>query len=113
MKFHTSYDVSPKLQEDSVRQYYWHALLRPRIGLMVVSLALMLCGVALLPQKGWVVGFVSAVIFFMIIASVGAYYRFLSQARAGLKLMENPKVEISMDDSLIEYASSSGTRRHQ
>lgn len=117
MKFHTSFEVTPKLQEDSVKQYYWHLLLNPRrtVG-MVVLLALLLGTIATpydSPQKTWAVGFLSAVCIFMVILWAKAYYQFLAQARAGLKLMENPKVEISMYDSLIECASSTGTRRHQ
>ena len=114
MKFTATYDVTPKLQDDSVKQFYWRVLLRPRIGGILAVLAVLL-GMIVLdpPYKPWVVGFFSAMFFFLIITWVKAYFQIIAQARAGLRLMENPKVEILLDDSVIEYVSSTGTRRHQ
>ncbi len=64
------------------------------------------------PYKPWVVGFLAGLFFLLIVTWGKAYFQVIAQARAGLRLMENPKVEITLDDSLIEYASSTGTRRH-
>ncbi|MES2660681.1 MAG: YcxB family protein [Verrucomicrobiota bacterium] len=114
MKFTATYDVTARIQEDSVKQYYWHVLLRPRIGGMLVVFAALLVMIALdSPYKPWFVGFFTATFLFLIITWVKVYFQIIAQARAGLKLMENPKVEISLDESLIEYESSTGTRRHQ
>lgn len=114
MKFTATYDVTPRIQDDSVKQYYWHVLLRPRMGGILVVFAVLIGTIALdPPYKPWIVGFFSATFLFLIISWVKTYLQVIAQARAGLKLMESPKVEISLDDSLIEYESSTGTRRHQ
>jgi hypothetical protein len=115
--FHFNYEVTPKLLDDFVKQYYWHELLRPRrIFGMLLVLAFVLGTIATpydSPPKSWAVGFLSAVTILLVAAWVRAYFQFLAQERAGLKLMEHPNVKISMDDARIEYASSTGTRRHQ
>ena len=116
MKFHCSYEVTLKLKEDSMKQYYWRALLSSRriFGMLLVSA--LLFGTIATPydsqQKTWATGFLAAVTVLLIADWVRAYFQLLAQARAGLKMMENPKVEISMDDALIEYMSSTATHRH-
>lgn len=113
MNFSTTYDVTSKLQDDSVKQYFWHVMLRPRIVGVFLVFAMLIAAIFVeLPYKPWIVGFFSAMFLFLIITWVKVYFQILHQARAGLRLMEHPKVDISLDDSLIEYASSTGTRRH-
>jgi hypothetical protein len=65
------------------------------------------------PYRPWVVGFFASMLLFVIITWVKAYFQIIAQARAGLKLMENPKVEILIDETIVEYVSSTGTRYHQ
>jgi hypothetical protein len=113
MKYTATYEVTAKLQDDSVRQFYWNVLLRPKIGGIFVTLALLLGLIALdFPYKSWVVGFNGALFLFLVIMWAKTYFQILSQARAGLRLMEHPHVEILLDESQVEYVSSTGTRRH-
>lgn len=113
MKYTATYEVTAKLQDDSVKQFYWHVLLRPRIG-GIFAIFAVLVGVIFLepPCKPWIVGFVGAMFLFLITTWAKAYFHIISQARAGLRLMEHPKVEVILDDSHIEYISSTGSRRH-
>lgn len=114
MKFSATYEITPKLQDDSAKQYFWSILLRPRMGAILAFLAL-LPGMIFLefPYKPWIVGFFSAAVLFLVIVWVRAYFQIIAMARAGLNLMEHPRVEILLDEALIEYVSSTGTRRHQ
>lgn len=97
-----------------MKEFYWHVLLRPRIIGILATLAALVGMIALDPPfKPWVVGFFTSMFLFLIITWVKAYFQVIAQARAGLKLMNHPKVEISIDESLIEYVSSTGTCRHQ
>ena len=85
MKFTTTYDVTPKLQEDSVKQFYWHVLLRPRIGGILAVFAILPAVIVLDPSyKSWVVGFFTAISLFLITTCVKAYYQISSHARPGL-----------------------------
>ncbi len=114
MKITVAYVVTPRLQDDSAKQFFWRVLLRPRIGgFMAVFAALLGMIVFDPPLKPWVVGFFSAALLFLIVTWVKAYFQIIAQGRAGLKLMENRQVEISLDDLLIEHVSSTGTRRYQ
>jgi hypothetical protein len=114
MTFTTTYEVTRKLQDDSIKQFYWQIMLRPQIGAILAVFAVWIGVIALeLPYEPWVVGFFSAMCLFLVVTWVKAYFQMIAQARAGLKLMEYPKVDISIDDSRIEYVSSTGTRRHQ
>jgi hypothetical protein len=114
MKFTANYEVTASLQDASVRQFFFSVLLRPRIGAFLAIFAVTL-GVIILdpPFKTWVVGFCTALSLLLVVMWVKTYLQVVGQARAGLRLMEHPRVEITMDDSLIEYVSSTGTRRHQ
>ncbi|MGF1679550.1 MAG: YcxB family protein [Candidatus Methylacidiphilales bacterium] len=113
MKYTATYEVTAKLQDDSMKQFYWHVLLRPRIGGIFAILAV-LVGVIFFepPYKPWVVGFMGALFLLLIVMWAKAYFQILSQARDGLRLMEHPNVEVTLDDSQIEYVSSTGSRRH-
>lgn len=109
----TNYEVTLPLQEASVRQFFFSVLVRPRIAafltILVVTVAMFFLDP---PFKPWVVGFCTALSLLMLVMWVKAYLQIVEQARHGLLLMEHPKVEITMDDSFIEYVSSTGTRRH-
>ncbi len=114
MHFSTTYDVTPAIQDASVKQFFWHVLLRPKIGgIMVVFIALIVMFALDFPYKPWIVGFFTAMFLFLFVAWTKTYFQIIAQAREGLALLEHPKVEVSLDDSLIEYVSSTGTRRHR
>ncbi len=113
MKFSATYEVTPRLQDDSVKQFFWHVLLRPQLGGLLSMVAVLLAFIGFdLPYKPWGIGFCSGLLLFACATWCRTYFQIIAQARAGLKLMENPKVVITLDDACIEYASSTGTRRH-
>lgn len=113
MKFSATYTVTPRLQDDSVKQFFWHVLLRPQIGGLLSMVAVLLAFIGFdLPYRPWVIGFGSGVLLFACATWCRTYLQIIAQARSGLRLMENPQVVVTLDDSCIEYASSTGTRRH-
>jgi glycerol uptake facilitator-like aquaporin len=111
---HTArYIVTAELQEKSVKQYFWRAMIGPRLGGFLILLGLLMFALTYdYPYKPWVVGFLSSVSLLLIAAWTKTYLNILVQAKTGLRLMEHPNVEIRLDDTMIEYSSSTGIRRH-
>lgn len=113
-KHTATYIVTAELQEKSVKQYFWRAMIGPRLGGLLILLGLLMFAVTYdYPCKPWVVGFLSSVSLLLIAAWTKMYLNILGQAKTGLRLMEHPNVEISLDGTMIEYSSSTGTRRHR
>jgi hypothetical protein len=113
MTFSGRYEVTPQLQDEMMRQYIVHLVLWPRLVRIAVSLAV-LGAVAMLdlPYRSWILGFISAVALLIVITWVRLFFQARAQGRAGLKLMEHPRVEVILDERQIVYSSSTGTRQH-
>lgn len=113
MKHTASYDVTPEMQYASVKQFFWSVLFRPRrAGIVTVVVAWLAMIVMDPPYKPWLVGFFTAAVLFLVVSWVRTYWLVLAQAKAGLRLIENPKVQISIDESQVEYVSATATYRH-
>lgn len=113
-KHTATYTVTAELQEKSVKQYFWRTLIGSRLGGFLIVLALLMFAFTYdYPYKPWVVGFLTSISLLLLAAWTKTYLNILGQAKTGLRLMEHPNVEISLDDTLIEYSSSTGTRRHR
>jgi len=114
-EFKAKYEVTQQLQDDSVKQFFWNLLLRPlRITRLCLVLFILLGFLFFdLPYKQWLVGFIGGLLLFLVIAWAKSYFNMIKHARKGLEMMDSPQVEIWLNESLIQYTSSTGTRRHQ
>jgi hypothetical protein len=118
MTFTGRYEVTRELQDDMTRQYYFRVLLRPRVDIIVACLVVTGCLVYLgglvrdLPFFAWIYGFICALAFVAVLAWVRAFFALRAQGRAGFKLMEHPRVEVTFDEHQVIYASSTGTRQY-
>lgn len=113
-KHTATYIVTAELQEDSVKQYFWRVMFRPRLGGFLILLGLLLFAFTFnYPYKPWAVGFLFSASLVLIATWAKAYFQIIGQAKAGLRLMDHPNVEVGIDDTMIEYSSSTGTRRHR
>lgn len=119
MTFTGRYEVTQKLQDDMSREFFFGVLLRPRLFRIVACLALLGVLAALtslsgldVPYRLWIVGFLSAVALMIVLTWIITFFRARAQGRAGLRLIEHPRIEITLDEQQVLYSSSTGTRRH-
>jgi len=108
-----SYEVSPAMQDASIRQYFFSVLFGwrrviPLTLLTLLAIALIASGAASVPAA-----IVGSVVVVLLILWVKAYFQSLSQGRAGLRLMEHHRIEVRLNEEAVEYRSSTGTRVHR
>lgn len=114
MSYTISYDVDEKMSRASITQYLCTVHLRPKVPMFVILplyLVLLLC--IDFPYRDWMVVALGVVMLFLIIAWVKTYFLMQAQGRDGLKLLSHPTITLNLSDDLIEYSSSTGTRRHE
>ncbi len=108
-----TYDVDEPMNRTSISQYLWTVHLKPKIPVFVILPVLL---IALLcfdfTYRNWLAAVLGTAIGFLIIAWVKTYVHMQAQGRDGLKLLSHPTITITLTDDTIEYASSTGTRRH-
>lgn len=117
MPFTAQYDVTQKLQDDMMSQFFFYVMLRPKLKprpLTIIALLVAVGAMPFLDQKHrlWFIGALVTFYFVVTVAWVKTYFQMRAQGRAGLKVMEHPRVEITLDDEAVHYSSSTGTRRH-
>jgi uncharacterized membrane protein YqjE len=114
MKHTIRYDVDAQMSRASISQYLYTVHLRPkRISFALLPLVLIILLFIDFPYRDWAIIGVGVVIIFLIIAWVKTYFLMQAQGRDGLKLLSHPTITINLSDELIEYSSSTGTRRHE
>ncbi len=102
MIFSARYDVTEQLQDAMASQFFF-AVLRPRLPVITVCFAVLAgLGALDLPYRGWIAGYLSAVALLIVVRWTQAFFAGRAQGRAGLKLMEHPRVELTLAWSKIE-----------
>ena len=108
------YDVDEKMNQASISQYLCTVHLKPkRPVFLILPLYLIVLLFIDFPYRDWMVVGISVIIVFLIIAWVKTYFLMQAQGRDGLKLLSHPTITINLSGELIEYSSSTGTRRHE
>jgi len=114
MNHRISYNVDEKMNQASISQYLYTIHLKPKLPVFIVLPILL---IALLcfdfPYRDWLTVSIGAGICFLIIAWIKTYFHMQDQGRDGLKLLSHPTITINLSSELIEYSSSTGTRRHE
>lgn len=101
------------------REFFFGVLLRPRLLRIVACLGLLGVLAVLTSLSGldvtyrlWTVGFLSAVMVMILLTWIITFFRARAQGRAGFRLIEHPRVEVTLDEQQVLYSSSTGTRQH-
>lgn len=115
MKFETEYIVTEQMQAESMKQYFLEVIMRSRpwkqLGLLILSAALVSWGLP--KQMTWVLTFYGVFAACLVAIWIKSYALHQRVARDGLRLLDHPKIVVSLDDVQIEYVSATGTRRFQ
>jgi hypothetical protein len=114
MNFTTRYLVTRNIQEALARQVYAYEL-RSRVPKLALALLGSICPLFLLTGDAriWYGRFLLVSAATLMTIWIKAYQMAKAQAVASLSLLEHPKVTITLNDSSIEYESSTGTRRYR
>ncbi len=109
-----SYDVDERMNRASISQYLYTVHLRRKIPVfLLLPLYLLVILFIDFPYRDWVIVALGAVILFLSVTWIKTYLLMQAQGRDGLKLLSHPTITIRLSDEFIEYASSTGTRRHE
>ncbi|MDR2982261.1 MAG: YcxB family protein [Puniceicoccales bacterium] len=113
MEFSAKYEVTDALQDNSVRQYFWHVLLRPRlIGFLLLFVALVIILSVDFPYKAWLTGFIAMGFLNPILMWVKSYFYMMAQGRAKLCVLDHARVEVLINHDCIECITASGSCRY-
>ncbi len=107
------YTVDEKMNRDSISQYLYAVHLRPKLPVFVLLLLYLTVILFIdFPYRDWLAVGLGVAIVFLIIVWVKTYFAMQAQGRDGLKLLTHPEITITIDEEIVEYASSTGNRRH-
>lgn len=113
MNFTASYQITPALQDASVRFYFFRVMLLPRLWRLVLIAVLLVFIVVLVPEYlRWTSAFAAASVLLLAAMWIKAYFGVKRQGRNSYELLEHPNVEVSLDEEGIHYTSATGTRNH-